>query len=133
MTKKTGQILKKDDTIQTDNLSEPQKNIFQEFKAFLEQYAIVGLAIGLVIGNTTQDAVKSIVDGLITPFLSIVLKLFLSNLGSIGEWTIPVFDGISFKPGIVIQSLIEFVIILFIIYVVVAKVLHRADILEKKK
>lgn len=133
MTKKTGQILKKDDSIQTDNLSEPQKNLFQEFKAFLEQYAIVGLAIGLVIGNTTQGAVKSIVDGLITPFLSIVLKLFLSNLGSIGEWTIPVFDGISFKPGIVIKSLIEFVIILFIIYVVVAKVLHRADILEKKK
>ena len=133
MAKKTGQILKKDDSIQTDNQSEPEKNLFQEFKAFLDQYAIVGLAIGLVIGNTTQGAVKSIVDGLITPLLSIVLKIFLSNLGSIGEWTIPVFDGIIFKPGIVIQSLIEFVIILFIIYVVVAKVLHRADMLEKKK
>lgn len=117
---------------QKEEIINEKQGLLREFKDFIDQYSIISLAIGLVIGNTTQGTVKNLVDGLITPFLSIILKLFFSNLGSIGNWTETIFD-VVFKPGIVIQSFLEFLIVLFIIYIVVKKILHREDILIKKK
>lgn len=103
-----------------------------DFISFMKQYAIFGVAIGIVIGNTTQNAVKHLVEGLITPFISVVLKLFFPNLESIGDWTFILLD-IEFKPGIVIKSLLEYVLILFIIYILMVKILRQKEILTHTK
>lgn len=102
-----------------------------DFATFVKQYAIIGVAIGIVIGNTTQNAVKQLVDGLLTPFISVILKVFFSQLESIGDWTFTLLD-IEFRPGLVVKSILEYLLIVFIIYIIVKKILRQDKLLEKK-
>ncbi|GIW57386.1 MAG: hypothetical protein KatS3mg083_331 [Candidatus Dojkabacteria bacterium] len=101
-----------------------------DFATFVKQYAIIGVAIGIVIGNTTQNAVKQLVDGLLTPFISVILKVFFSQLESIGDWTFTLLD-IEFRPGLVVKSILEYLLIVFIIYIIVKKILRQDKLLEK--
>lgn len=140
MAKKT-KSKKKSDSVQELDAKKIQKakdaqdkeNFFKSFYEFLAQYSVIGLAIGLVIGSSTQNVVKQLVDGLITPFISLVMNVFLPAIGPIRDWKITVYNDITFFPGNILQALIEFVIILFIIYFVVKIILRRDDLLEKKK
>ena len=123
------------DPVNQAKLLEEIKNpalIISEFKSFVGQYAIASLAIGVVIGNLTQSTVKSLVEGAITPGINVILKLAFPNLEEISEWTFNVTD-ITFKPGVIIKSLMEFLIILFIIYLVFKKILKKPELIEKKK
>ncbi len=102
-----------------------------DFVAFVKQYAIIGVAIGIVIGNTTQNAVKQLVDGLLTPLISVILKIFFSQLESIGDWSFSILE-IEFKPGLVIKSILEYLLIVFIIYIIVKKILRQDKFFDKK-
>jgi large conductance mechanosensitive channel len=105
--------------------------VLKGFFDFLKQYSVIGLAIGLVIGEQSQNLVKTIVSGIITPFLG----LFLPNSDSLRELTvhISILSKQDFHIGQVIQSLLEFVIILFIIYFVIKILLKRDDLIDEKK
>lgn len=109
-----------------------QEGVFRGFMEFLKQYSIIGLAIGLVIGNASQTLVKALVEGIITPFIGVILGLFLPKLGSLVDFKIHLQNQ-DFKVGQVIQNTIEFLIILFLIYVVIKVLLKRDDLIEKKK
>lgn len=103
------------------------RGVFSGFFEFLRKYSVIGLAIGIVIGDSSKTLVNSIVSGLITPFLG----LFLPNKQSLQNFKL-VFRNQTFEIGNVIESTLSFMIILFIIYFVIKIVLRKEDWIEKK-
>jgi large conductance mechanosensitive channel len=121
-------ILKETEELETKKIEEKgiegKGKVFYGFFEFLKKYSVIGLAIGLVIGNSSQNVVKAIVDGLVTP----ALNLIFSRIGSLKDYA----PG-GFKVGQVVQSFIEFIIILFLVYFLIKIILKRDDLIEEKK
>ncbi len=96
-------------------------SLAQEFKAFAMRGNVVDLAVAVVIGGAFGKIVSSLVDTIITPVLGLLL-------GGID------FTGLSLKVGDAviaygkfIQSVIDFIIIAFVIFMVVKMMNHMKD------
>lgn len=88
-----------------------------EFMDFLKNYNVVELAIGIVIGGAVKDLVASIADDLLMPIIGM-----LTPDGSWRSIVISVY-GSEFKIGNLIGSLLNFLIIAAIIFIVIKKIL----------
>lgn len=96
------------------------------FMAFIRERAVVGLAIGFVIGTQVQTVVKGFIADFIDPFFKLILP---GNLAlSQRSWLV---YGTEFKWGDMAYQLLDFVFIVFIIYAVMK--LLKLDKLDKKK
>jgi large conductance mechanosensitive channel len=125
---------KKVETTEAAPKKEPKKNLIKEkawflsgFFEFLQQYSVIGLAIGIVIGDASKNLVNSLVAGFITPFIG----LFLPSNQSLQSYT-KTIRGQQFQVGQLIMTSISFVIILLLLYLVIKILLRRDDLLEKK-
>ncbi len=92
-----------------------------EFKAFLKEYGVIGLALGVIIGSKAGELVTSIVEGLLMPVVGLVLPA-----GGWQKWAIG-----DFKFGPVLAALINFIIVAYFVYFV-AKKLLKEDTVTKK-
>lgn len=101
------------------------KKTFSEFKEFLKEYKVVGLAIAFVIGIAATAMVKSLVDDVIMP----ILTPFIPG----GEWQTAVWNlgPIVIKWGSFLGSLINFVIIAWVVFMI-AKLVLREEKVSKK-
>lgn len=104
------------------------RTVITGFMAFLSQNSILALAIGLVIGSQSQNMVKALVEGIISPLLAV----FLPSDKSLAQMYLE-FRGQRILWGQVLQTFIEFIIVLFIVFFTVKVILKKEDILEKKK
>jgi len=91
-------------------------SILKEFREFAMRGSVLDLAIGVVIGASFGKIVTSLVNDVLMPALGIILgKLDFSSLSfTIGKASI--------KYGMFIQSVVEFVIVAFCIFLVVKQV-----------
>lgn len=98
--------------------------MLKEFKEFISRGNVLDLAIGVMIGSAFTAIVTSLVENLINPLIGIFLgKIDLSNLVfSIGE--------AHFKFGAFLNSIINFLIIAFVVFLIV-KAVNKA--LPKKE
>lgn len=89
------------------------KKFFEEFKAFISKGDVVSMAVGLMVGSAFSTIITSFNEFLITPLLGIFLGgiNFSSISFSFGEAT--------FKIGAFIQSMIDFLITAFVLFLVV--------------
>ena len=80
--------------------------MWKEFKAFLIKQNALALAIAVVIGGALDKVVKSLVDGLIMPFVAVASP----NPAAYEQmqWGL---GPLVLKPGLVISALINFVIV----------------------
>lgn len=92
-----------------------------EFKAFLKEYGVIGLALGVIIGSKAGELVTAIVDGLLMPVVGLMLPG--------GEWEKLAVG--QFKIGIVIAALIKFIVVAYFVFFV-AKKLLKEDTVAKK-
>lgn len=84
--------------------------MWKDFKAFINQGNVLDLAVGVVIGAAFGKIVSSLVDNIITPFLGILLKgVDFSEL----SYT---YHKAEIQYGLFIQSIIDFFIIAFSIF-----------------
>ncbi len=95
-----------------------------EFKAFAMRGNVVDLAVAVVIGGAFGKIVSSLVDNVFMPVIGLVL-------GGI-DFSDLVFgmNGVAIAYGKFIQSVIDFVIIAFVIFMVVkamSKMQKKAD------
>jgi large conductance mechanosensitive channel len=97
------------------------------FVEFLNQHAILSMAIGVVIGQTTKDTVKTLVSGLITPGLQAVLPN--TNLQDL----VITINTAEFKIGAVIDAIIELIIIMLLLYLIFGVIFKRDDLIGNKK
>jgi len=84
-----------------------------EFKDFLKEYKILGIAAGLVIGSAVTSLTATIVGGLITPALQLLIP---SN--QIKSLMFPV-GGVVFQVGAVVNALINFIIVALLFFIFV--------------
>lgn len=98
------------------------KTFVEDFKAFAMKGNVIDLAVAVVIGAAFGKIVSSLVDNLITPLMGVILGgINFSGLAfTVGEAAI--------TYGVFIQSIIDFLIIALVIFVVV-RMLSR---LQKK-
>ena len=108
------------------------KKFFEEFKAFANKGNAIDLAVGVVIGTAFTKIVNSLVSGLIMPLISVI-----TGGADVSDWKWvieeAVYDAegilleaeVAFQYGIVIQAIIDFIIIAFVVFLIV-KLLNSA-------
>lgn len=101
-------------------------SLLEEFKAFALKGNVIDLAVAVVVGAAFNKIVSSLVENIVMPTLGILL-------GGIDfrDWTLQV-DGATIAYGIFLQSVIDFVIIAFSIFIAI-KVLRRLKRTEEGK
>jgi len=104
---------------------EAKKSLLQEFMDFLKTFGVIGLAIAFVIGQAASKLVTDLVNDIVTPFIGLFLPA--GNLNAV-----KVTAGHStFTYGHLIGSIINFLIIAFIVFLAY-KQLSRFKLVEDK-
>jgi large conductance mechanosensitive channel len=86
-------------------------SLFKEFMDFLNEYKIFALAIAFIMGVAATTLVKSFVDNLIMPIISVLIPG--------GDWKSTVLQAgpIKFTIGAFVSDLIYFIIVAFVIFI----------------
>ena len=91
----------------------PPKGLWNEFKAFIENYKVMGLAVAFIMGVYLGLLVQSLAKDLLLPAIGLVLPV--SDLASLqyvsGEQV--------FGVGNFLVALITFIIVAFVIFLIV--------------
>ncbi|RVU70560.1 MULTISPECIES: large-conductance mechanosensitive channel protein MscL [Lactobacillus] len=100
--------------------------MIKEFKEFIARGNVIDLAVGVIIGAAFTSIVKSLVTNLINPLIGLFVgRIDLSNL-------VLKVGGATFKYGSFINSVINFLIIAFVVFLIV-KAINRVLRREKKE
>ena len=96
------------------------KNFFEEFKNFAIKGNMIDLAVGIIIGTAFNKVVSTIVSAIIMPPLSLLtVDVNLSNKKWILRQATDSVEEVAIGYGELIESLIDFGIIAFTIFVMV--------------
>ena len=87
----------------------PKKGLWNEFMDFLSKYKVMGLAVAFIMGIYLGALTKALVDDLIMPIVSLAVPGV--------EWENIVAG--PFRVGHFVGSLITFLIVAFVIFVLV--------------
>ena len=91
----------------------PPKGLWNEFKAFLENYKVMGLAVAFIMGVYLGLLVQSLAKDLLLPVIGLVLPV--SDLASL-QYTV---GEQVFGIGNFLVALITFIIVAFVIFILV--------------
>lgn len=116
--------------------AEPRMNLFQEFRAFLDKYGVIGLAIAFVIGAALTALVQAVVADALMPVVGLLIPG--------GDWQNAAFvypalpEGVALADapkgtfilrwGHLLGSLINFLIIAAFVFVVAKFVLREKQV-----
>ncbi|AIM24374.1 large conductance mechanosensitive channel protein MscL [Melissococcus plutonius] len=95
--------------------------MLKEFKQFIMQGSVLNLAIGVVMGSAFTAIVTRVVDGLITPLISLIFVLITHKKNADQAFGSMVFsvEGVQFRIGDVISAVVTFLITAFVLFIVV--------------
>ncbi len=107
----------------------PPKGLWAEFKAFIESYKVLGLAVAFIMGLYLGGLVQSLVADLLLP----AIGLAIPGLGNLSTWKVSVpettldasgnppagYTGQIFGIGPFLVALITFIIVAFVIFIIV--------------
>lgn len=116
------------------------KKFFSEFKKFIAQGNVIDLAVGVIIGSAFSGIVKSLVENIITPAISVLTKniafsdLFYALDGKKYATLAAAQEAgvATINYGIFIQGVIDFIITAFVIFLMV-KVINKIREAGKKE
>lgn len=100
-------------------------NIRSEFSKFIRSYGVLGVAVGIVMGQAVAKVITVIVEGLVMPILECVLP------GA--KWQEAVWHlwKVNIKIGLIIAAFIDFFIISVVVFFLVKYILKIDPINEK--
>lgn len=100
-------------------------SLMSEFKEFAMRGSVVDLAVGVVIGAAFGKIVSSLVDGIIMPLVSLLVgAVNFSDLAVTLRAGSGDVQPVLLKYGMFLQTLVDFVIIAFAIFVAI-KLMNR--------
>lgn len=108
--------------------------MFNEFKKFIMRGNVVDLAIGLIAGTAFTAIVKSLVNDIIMPIISV-----LFNVSSMENLKITLrsdsfsADGVYLRYGIFLSSIINFLLIMIVLFIFVKLMNKASDAFKAKK
>jgi len=99
--------------------------IINEFKEFLNEYKVMGLAVAFIMGVATTNLVQSLVNNIIMP----IVTAFVPN----GAWDSAtlVVGPIVFKWGAFLSALLNFVILAAVVFTIAKLVLKEEKVTKK--
>lgn len=102
------------------------KDFIKEFKAFAMRGNVIDLAVAVIIGTAFGKITTSLVNNIVMPILGAILGGvdYTDRSFTVGDLVV--------TYGVFIQSIIEFIIIAFAIFVAV-KVMAKIQKTEEKK
>lgn len=116
------------------------KKFFGEFKDFIAKGNVIDLAVGVIIGGAFSNIVKSLVENIITPLISLLTKnvalaekfitLDGSEYATLAEATEAGAAVLSY--GVFLQGVIDFLITALVIFAMV-KVINKIRDANKKE
>ena len=92
----------------------PPKGLWNEFKDFLSSYKVLGLAVAFVLGLYLGALVKSVVSDFIMP----AIGLAVPGLANLSTYIVSVSKQ-QFGIGDFLVSLITFIIVAFVVFLIV--------------
>ncbi|MBM5805254.1 MAG: large conductance mechanosensitive channel protein MscL [Candidatus Verstraetearchaeota archaeon] len=87
----------------------PPKGMMNEFKAFIETYKVMGMAVAFILGLYIGALVQALVNDLIMPIIQFATPGVVWEAISVGPFRVGHFTG----------SLITFLIVAFVIFIMV--------------
>lgn len=96
-------------------------SIIKEFREFLKEYKVIGLAVAFIMGVATTTLVKSLVDDIVMP----LINPLLAN----GEWQSATLEigPVIIKWGSFLGALINFLMIALVVFLLI-KTLEKTKI-----
>ena len=103
------------------------KAFMREFKEFINRGNVMDMAVGVVIGGAFSQIVTSLVDNVIMPLVGMII-------GGIDFGGLAVtVQGATLKYGLFIQSVVDFLIVAFVIFSVIKAINRMQEKLIPKK
>lgn len=102
--------------------------LFQEFRAFLDKYGVVGLAIAFIIGAALTALVQALVQDLVMPTLAPLFAALGDDWQSAEAWLGPFGP---YKVGHFAYSVIYFLIIAVFVFLVAKLVLREQQVARR--
>jgi len=93
------------------------KKIKEEFASFIKSYGVLGVAIGIVMGQAVAKVITVIVEGLVMPILEVVLP------GNKWQEAVLHLGRVDIKLGLIIAALIDFICISVVVFFMVKYIL----------
>jgi large conductance mechanosensitive channel len=90
------------------------KGMMNEFKAFISQYKVMGMAVAFILGVYLGALVSSLVTNLVMPVIGIIVP----GLGNLSTLT-TTFMNQKFGFGPFLAAVITFIIVAFVIFLIV--------------
>ena len=101
-------------------------DVLKEFKKFIARGNVLDLAVGVIVGGAFSSIVTSLVNNIFTPIIGLILGgIDFSNLSI-------TFRDTKIMYGAFIQSIIDFLIVAFCLFIVV-KFVNRITTKKKKE
>jgi large conductance mechanosensitive channel len=97
----------------------------KEFIEFLKKYGVIGLAIAVIIGGKLNDLVTSLVNDLLMPLI-FKPALEAAHVSDIRELSA---GGVLY--GRVVGSLIDFLIVAFVVFLIAKYLLKEKEVAKK--
>ncbi len=91
------------------------KKFFKEFAEFISKGDVLDLAVGVIIGAAFKDIVTSLTENIIQPILDLIVK---TDIGA----KLHIKGDIYLNYGAFITSVINFVIMAFVIFLIIKAV-----------
>ena len=121
------------------------KGFAAEFKKFIMRGNVIDLAVGVIVGGAFQAIVKSLVDDIVMPVISLITKgldftskfIALGDTSALGEN--PTLEQIqeagiaAITYGNFISAVINFLIMAFVVFLLVKGINAVADRAKKKE
>lgn len=116
------------------------KNFFKDFKEFITKGNIIDMAVGVVIGGSFGKIVTGLVESIINPFVGMFMKT-----GDLANWKTVVEEAVldsagnvvtpevAFMWGAWLQTIIDFLITAFCIFVVLRVIMKVKNKLDAAK
>jgi large conductance mechanosensitive channel len=92
----------------------PPKGLWAEFKSFIENYKVLGLAVAFIMGVYLGGLVQSLVKDLLLP----AIGLAIPGLADLATYAVPAGNQL-FGVGSFLVALITFIIVAFVIFIIV--------------
>jgi large-conductance mechanosensitive channel len=92
---------------------------FDRLIAFLKEYSVIGVAIGVIVAQAAKDFVEAVVSGIFVPLLNLLIP---GN--ELGQLTFSV-RGVGFNLGRPFSTLVTLSIIVVFLYFIFKKIIRH--------
>ena len=102
------------------------RELLKEFKEFLDEYKVIGLAVAFIMGLAANSLVKSLVDNIVMPLITPFIPHGGWETATLNIWKF------SIAWGPFLAALINFVIMAVVIFLLVKFALKKKKVSETK-